>query len=208
MAPLVSLPVNLFDYTGHGDPLMSPGAPARNSRAARPASLLADEADGLIARANAAWNASRTARRQASARSGRSCRSSEIRAGISSRARVPSQRAPRPGADSPRESRPVRIRRGKRAIASGPGSGRGLGSGLDLPLGDQAVGRDAGVEGVGPLAVHVRRRSGGRGAQPVEIEVGVAGLERIEGPGDEVQPLGAGEVALDELEPITQPRDW
>ncbi len=68
---------------------------------------------------------------------------------------------------------------------------------VDVPLGDQAIGRDAGVECVGPLAVHVFDVTPGRRTQPGEVEMGVARLERVERPGDQVDPLGAGEIALE-----------
>ena len=42
------------------------------------------------------------------------------------------------------------------------------------------------------------------GAEPAEVEVGVAGLERVESPGDRLQPRGAGELPLRLLEPAAK----
>ncbi len=46
-------------------------------------------------------------------------------------------------------------------------------------------------------------RSGGR-AEAIEVEPGVAGLERVEGPGQAIEPFRSGEFALDRLEPPAQ----
>ena len=88
---------------------------------------------------------------------------------------------------------------GGRVDSSGPLIGFGG------PFGDQAVGGGVGVEGVGSSAVHVLDEPRGRGAQAIEVEPGVAGLEGVEGPGQAVEPFEPGEIALGGFEPATEP---
>ena len=82
--------------------------------------------------------------------------------------------------------------------------GGGLGR-VDGPLGDQAIGGDAPVEVVGAGAVHILDVARGGGTEAAEVEVGVAGLERVEGPGDDRDADRAGVVALDLLHPAAEP---
>ena len=69
-----------------------------------------------------------------------------------------------------------------------------LGKAVDLPLGDQAIGRNTRVKGVSSLAVHIIDVPMGPSAQAGKIKVGVSCLERIEGPGDQAKALGMGHI--------------
>ena len=77
-------------------------------------------------------------------------------------------------------------------ICRGDGGGEIVG----FPDGDEAVGGEAGVEDVGAGAVHVGDEAGAGCAEDGEVEVGVAGLHGVEGPGDEWEAGGGGPVAL------------
>ena len=75
---------------------------------------------------------------------------------------------------------------------------------VHVPLGDQAIGRDTRVERIGPFAVHVIDVTPGRRAQPGQVEMGIARLERVERPGDQADRLGPGEIALEDLDLVAQ----
>ncbi len=75
---------------------------------------------------------------------------------------------------------------------------------VGLALDDQAIGRHARVEGIGPRPIHVLDESPGRGPELRQIEAGIAGLERVEGPGHDGDFLVPGEVKLSLLQPPAQ----
>ncbi len=65
-----------------------------------------------------------------------------------------------------------------------------------VPFGDEAVGGDTGVKVVGAGAVHVGDVAGGGGLEAGEVEMGISGLEGVEGPGDEGEASLEGKLAL------------
>lgn len=69
-----------------------------------------------------------------------------------------------------------------------------------IPLDEQAIGGQAGVERAGAKAVQIGEVSAGDRSQAHQIEVGIARLQRIEGPLDDAHPLSESGVALRELE--------
>ena len=83
-----------------------------------------------------------------------------------------------------------------------------MGKAVDLPLRDQAIGRNTHVERIGPLAVHIVDVAVDPGAQAVEIEVGVPCLERIEGPDNQAKAFCVSHRALHDLDRVTQAADW
>ena len=71
---------------------------------------------------------------------------------------------------------------------------------IEEPLGDAAVGGEAGVEFARGIAVLIEDVAADDGAEAFDVEVGVLGFEGVEGPLDEVDAGGEGEFALAELE--------
>src|SRR5215467_3245433 len=71
---------------------------------------------------------------------------------------------------------------------------------IKIPLGDQAIGCQSAVQGAAGDPVKVRQIAPGNRAQPVQIEVRIAHLKRIERPLDQTDPAAQGLFPLKELE--------
>ena len=64
--------------------------------------------------------------------------------------------------------------------------------GVELPLGEEAIGGQAAMEWAGGDAVEIGNVTAGDGAETIEIEMGVASFEGIEGPLDETNVATRG----------------
>ncbi|MFO0908203.1 MAG: hypothetical protein U0794_07565 [Isosphaeraceae bacterium] len=71
-----------------------------------------------------------------------------------------------------------------------------------LPDGDQAIGWCVSVQGIGAWAIHVDDKSATGRTELVEVEPSIAGLERVERPGDAGDVLHACHVALGGFEAV------
>jgi len=54
-----------------------------------------------------------------------------------------------------------------------------------VPFGEKAIGGESAMERAGSDAVEIGDEGAGDGAEAIEIEIGVADFERVEGPFDE-----------------------
>jgi hypothetical protein len=75
--------------------------------------------------------------------------------------------------------------------------------GIEVPFGEETIGGHAAVERAGGDAVEIGDIAAGDGAETIDVEVGVFGFERVEGPLDETKAAAKGVFALRELELTT-----
>ena len=71
--------------------------------------------------------------------------------------------------------------------------------GVEVPFDKETIGGEATVEGAAGDTVEIGNEMAGDGAESVEIEMGVASLERVEGPFDETNAARERFVALEEF---------
>ena len=69
-----------------------------------------------------------------------------------------------------------------------------------MPFGHQAVGRQRAVQRAGGYAVKIRQKFAADGTETIEIEVGIAKFERIEGPTDDANIAAEGLFPLEEFD--------
>lgn len=72
--------------------------------------------------------------------------------------------------------------------------------GFEVPFDEEAVGRHVAMERAGSDAVEIGNVFAGDGAEAIDVEVGVFGFERIEGPFDETDVAAESIFALKKLE--------
>ena len=72
--------------------------------------------------------------------------------------------------------------------------------GVEVPLGEEAVGGEIAMEGAGGDSIKIGDVGAGDGTEAIEIEMSVAGFEGIEGPFDESDVSREGFFALEEFE--------
>ncbi len=84
----------------------------------------------------------------------------------------------------------------ERLVVDG-GDGAG---GVEMPFGEEAISGEAAVERAGGDSVEIGDVVAGDGAEAIEIEMSVAGFERVESPFDAADVAAEGFFALEEFE--------